>query len=150
MARRISWEELRGKIPNYRQPTLPKNCSGYTIWQFSGDLWILPGSNDHPIETDLFNGSWADMLKLCNLPLDTAEPLPGDAIVDPLPAAVEMKVLWYVQYLNVRTGPGTQFQVSKYLRGNDRIVVDGRTINDLWVKYADANLYVRSSYLKRV
>jgi lysozyme len=54
---RTTWDELRANhLPKLRGPSLPRTCTTWLLWQFSGDRFILPGTGGGKIDLNYFNG----------------------------------------------------------------------------------------------
>lgn len=52
-----TWEELREKhLPVPLGPLLPKNCTRWTFWQFSGDKFRMEGAGGSLLDLNFFNG----------------------------------------------------------------------------------------------
>lgn len=58
---RITWEDMAMILKDHRdkKPVYPVGVDHHTIWQISGDKFILPG-NESPADVNLFNGSRQD------------------------------------------------------------------------------------------
>ena len=56
----INWSDLNGLLSTSFRPTLPTGCSGWTIWQWSGDRFRLPGISSHP-DLNVFSGNPAEL-----------------------------------------------------------------------------------------
>jgi GH25 family lysozyme M1 (1,4-beta-N-acetylmuramidase) len=53
----ISWEDLiANHLPPYSGPTVPSSNTDWTLWQWTGEKYILPGIST-PIDLNFFNGS---------------------------------------------------------------------------------------------
>lgn len=147
-----SWEEFRANwIPKY-YPTLPNKCKFYSLWQFTGDRFRLPGCVPGASRLDVFkyDGSWHDFQALINMPFSEET---NGTIVDPEPDvieggdAVEMKVIWWVEYLNIRAGRGMAWPVIGYMRGNNKFLADSKSVGDQWVKVFGEEKYVSGKYV---
>lgn len=116
-----SWEEFRKyKLPpDNALPELPANLGVYTLWQFTGDRFRLPGIYarnrvQSPVDINLFNGSKTDYLHWLQgnyLPKPPTAPVQGD----------NKQYKCVVAAASVRSGPGTEYSVTRYLRGGDLI-----------------------------
>lgn len=63
---KITWADMVLILDDHKnkKPIYPIGVSNHTLWQISGDKFILPG-NDSPADVNLFNGgqdAWADFL----------------------------------------------------------------------------------------
>ncbi len=84
----VDWETLRrDHLPVALAPNLPRGVRDWRLWQFSGDRFILPGSNHQPIDLNWYNGSLNDLRAWCGL---------AGAAQPPSPPALEEMVrrLW--------------------------------------------------------
>lgn len=59
----ITWDAFKNYIPREGSPSLPRNCSKWTFWQFTGGRFILDGV-DTSIDLNLFNGDLDALVKL--------------------------------------------------------------------------------------
>ena len=58
-----TWEKFQLEVPLRGAPKLPRNCTKWLFWQFTGGRYILPGV-DSSIDLNLFNGNLDDLYKL--------------------------------------------------------------------------------------
>lgn len=78
--RTISWEDLiENHLPPYDSPSLPKSHSDWTIWQWTGEKFHLPGVTSL-IDLNFFNGTKEDFYQWANVTTDecSAHSEPGD------------------------------------------------------------------------
>lgn len=58
----LSWQTLKQQyVPSIGGPTLPATCKTWSFWQFSGDKFLLPGSQT-ALDLNFFNGSRGQLL----------------------------------------------------------------------------------------
>jgi GH25 family lysozyme M1 (1,4-beta-N-acetylmuramidase) len=58
----LDWSDLNQVLSTSFRPTLPPGCPAWTIWQWSGDRFRLPGISSHP-DLNVFAGSNEDFRK---------------------------------------------------------------------------------------
>jgi len=61
-----TWEKFQLEVPLSGAPKLPRNCTKWLFWQFTGGRYILPGV-DSSIDLNLFNGNLDDLYNLAGV-----------------------------------------------------------------------------------
>jgi GH25 family lysozyme M1 (1,4-beta-N-acetylmuramidase) len=100
----ITWEELVEKhLPPYSGPTVPPSNNKWTLWQWTGEKYFLPGMITL-IDLSYFNGTKEAFFQWANFPADecTAHSEPGDPV---LPHAVKVLALIQVHSSPSKTAP---------------------------------------------
>jgi GH25 family lysozyme M1 (1,4-beta-N-acetylmuramidase) len=79
----ITWEELiSSHLPPYSGPTVPHSNSDWTLWQWTGEKFTLPGLTTL-IDLNFFNGTKTDFYHWANVIADecTDHSEPGDPVL---------------------------------------------------------------------
>ncbi len=70
----LTWEELLQKdAPCQMEPALPKGITRWTLHQWSGDRFILPGMNGEKVDLNSYNGSLAEFRTWLGLEQQTGD-----------------------------------------------------------------------------
>jgi lysozyme len=65
----LTWQELKSKFfPAIPGPWLPRKCSDWKFWQFSGDKFTLPGVTGSCLDLNFFHGNLLDLQAWLGLP----------------------------------------------------------------------------------
>jgi GH25 family lysozyme M1 (1,4-beta-N-acetylmuramidase)/uncharacterized protein YraI len=116
------WSQNDLWVANYRvsTPSLPPGWGTWKFWQYD-DKGQVPGI---PSDTDLdwFNGSYSDLMSYAN-----QNPPP------PVSNILQSRVI--VPVLNIRNGPGVNYNKVGELRGGDFVRIKNISGNDAWVQY---------------
>ncbi len=79
----ISWDELiSDHLPPYAGPTVPASNTDWTLWQWTGEKYLLPGITT-AIDLNFYNGSKEEFYQWANFAADEcdAHSEPGDPIL---------------------------------------------------------------------
>lgn len=127
----LGWEELlASNLPNPPAPRLPVGSFDWQFWQFSGDKFLLPGITNQDgsrkaVDLDVFNGNREELLRWCG---------EEETVPDPIVVKEEFKMRVGVPLLNIRTGPGVNYQDIGDLTGNQVVSVQSIGGADAWVE----------------
>lgn len=83
-----TWEKFSLEVPRGGDPKLPRNCSKWVFWQFTGGKYILPGV-DSSIDLNLFNGDLAALYKFAGKKLPVSEVQETE---EPAPLTLEERI----------------------------------------------------------
>jgi GH25 family lysozyme M1 (1,4-beta-N-acetylmuramidase) len=100
----ISWQDLIDHhLPPYSGPTVPPSNSTWTLWQWTGEKYLVPGITT-PIDLNFFNGSKDDFFQWSDFTTDecSAHSEPGDPT---LPHKVKVMALIQVHSSPSVTAP---------------------------------------------
>lgn len=131
-----SWDDLRSMYlpPDHTTPDIPKNCSVWTIWQFTGDRFRMPGvynaaGKQSSIDINMFNGT-PEQYKLW-LQGQYQPSAPEIVVVDP-ETETDAVYRCVVASASVRGGPGVEYAAKRYLRKGDRVIVSQLDATGRW------------------
>jgi lysozyme len=110
-------------------PTLPRDWAAWKFWQYT-DKGQVPGIGT-AVDLNWFNGSIDDLLAY--------------AQHAPAPINAGQKMIVAVQTLNVRNGPGANYDVISTLQANDALTVNLIDGTDVWVQF-DQGKWAALSY----
>ena len=102
----LTWEQLVAEhIPPYSGPTVPPSNTDWTLWQWTGEKFLLPGVAENSVDLNFFNGTKNDFYEWAQFTADEcdAHSEPGDP---DLPHTI--KVLALIQ---VHSSPNTDAPV---------------------------------------
>jgi hypothetical protein len=100
----ITWEELvANHLPPHTGPTVPPSNTKWTLWQWTGEKYFLPGMITL-IDLSYFNGTKEEFYQWTDFTADecTAHSEPGDPV---LPHAVKVMALIQVHSSPSKTAP---------------------------------------------
>jgi len=100
----ISWEELvANHLPPYSGPTIPPSNSDWTLWQWTGEKYILPGITT-PIDLNYYNGTKESFYQWAKFTVDecSAHSEPGDPF---LPHTVRVQAVIQVHSAPSKEAP---------------------------------------------
>jgi GH25 family lysozyme M1 (1,4-beta-N-acetylmuramidase) len=119
----ISWDDLRTGLNRLDKPFNAKVIPGpLKMWQFSGDYFVLPGSNRN-IDVNIFYGTVDELSSYFSEsePTTTIPTTDPDLVLFDKPK--KAKIL--VAALKIRVGAGLQFNQEGMLKAGDVITVYG-------------------------
>ncbi len=145
-----TWEALKKEwLPNY--PVLfPPGAKEEWVFghQFTGDVFRLPGIYDaanHPMPTDvsMFSEEFLNVISAGHVP-----PKPPDNPGPDVPPEGAPEYYVNVPALNVRSGPGTAYNIVGWLTKNTTVHVD--RIQDQWAHLEGGDSWAWGPYLTPV
>lgn len=128
-----SWDELKNYYPaDHRSPVLWGGVSKWTIWQWSGDVFMLPGMKE-PVDLNFYNGTKEEFYQAIGFTPKEETPEPEQ----PEPEPETMGLLMVNNStMNIRSGPGVNYPIVGMLP-------QGLTVEPLDV--AGTNAWIKTS-----
>ena len=131
----LSWEVfMSNHLPSSFGPKLPAGNDRWYFWQFTGDRYILPGVEGNPgqpgpLDVNFFNGTVEDFHKFA-----AGEIIPPPPPPPPPPDDTDLKARITTPVLNVRSGPGTNFDKIGQLSQDDTISIQNIGGKYVWIE----------------
>jgi GH25 family lysozyme M1 (1,4-beta-N-acetylmuramidase) len=119
--------------PDYSAPILPAGASAFTLWQFTGDRFRLPGIYARnrvpsPVDINLFNGTHDQYYQWLK-----GEYTPAPQIIPEDQEAIKKyKLVAYAS--SVRSGPGVEYPIIRYLKNGATVDVYGFDSTGRWAQ----------------
>ena len=148
----MTWAELKQKwLPDYN-PALPEGADVKKLLghQFTGDRCLLPGvyrnaTELSPLDVNVFDGAFIDQIKESKVLVKAKKVEVNEPPVWPTNlAGADSKFIVNVHALNIRKGPGVDFDVQGILTNNQQVTATER--QGKWAKLASGG-WVYAAYL---
>jgi hypothetical protein len=153
----MTWAELKEKwLPNYK-PSIPDGADVEKLigHQFTGDRCILPGvyrdaNNLSPLDVNMFDGGFIDQIKTSKATVKAKKTKEGQPDVwsdTQLDTKKGSNFLVNVDTLNIRKGPGIDYEIRGFLTKNEQVTVEER--QGKWARLTSGG-WVYAAYLTPV
>ncbi len=137
----LSYPYWHAQYTTDSQPTLPNGWKNWRFWQYTnkGDGKAY-GAQSTYIDLNRYCGNWQDFLTEFKIGVPQTPPeQPPQQVY--LPNVMSMQVKGDVSALNVRIGPGTQYEDVGNMYPGDKFEADLFSGRDCWARIGDGQKY---------